>query len=125
MIGSGSAFLAASFNRIAVSRDWVSLKASKGISLVVSVLVSVGSFGEVIGVHLVPDAGEHTNVSTLSSISDYTELVATTCGVVTAIGSSVGGKGKIVAMASGTFDGIFTLISVIGGELVPSPFVTA
>ncbi|KAL8835441.1 MAG: hypothetical protein Q9170_003318 [Blastenia crenularia] len=113
MIGNGSAFLAASFNRIAIPRKWVSPKASKGVSLVVSVLVSVGSYGEVIGVHLVPDAGEHTNVSTLSSVSDYTELAGTTCGLVTAFGSFAGGQGKVVAMATGTFDGIFTLVSLI------------
>ncbi|KAL8823007.1 MAG: hypothetical protein Q9191_006270, partial [Dirinaria sp. TL-2023a] len=113
MIGSGSAFLAASFNRIAIPRGWVSAKSSKGVSLAVSVLVSVGSYGEVIGVHLVPESGEQTTTFTVSSISDYTELVATTCGVVTALGSFAGGQGKVVAMASGTFDGIFTVLSLI------------
>lgn len=122
MIGSGSAFTAASFNRWGITRK---SKASKGVSLAVSVLISVGTFGEVIGLHLVPDADENSNVSTLRNISDYVELLATTCGVVTSIGSFVGGEGLKVAVAAGTCDTIFTLISVVGGELVPSLFLTA
>ena len=139
MIGSGCAFLAASANRISFSmfknrkegeeeneeeKEEAAKKIKKmraGVSLAVSVFVSIGTFGEVIGLHLVPDADEHSNVSTLRNISDYVELMATTCGIVTSLGAFVGGEGLKVAVAAGTCDAILTTISVFGGELVPSP----
>ena len=145
MIGSGCAFLAAGANRISFSlfkkpkegeeeneeeKEEAAKDAAKkkkiraGVSLAVSVFVSVGTFGEVIGLHLVPDADEHSNVSTLRNISDYVELLATTCGIVTSLGAFVGGEGLKVAVAAGTCDAILTTISVFGGELVPSPFLT-
>ena len=143
MIGSGCAFLAASANRISFSmsknrkegeeeeneeeKEEAAKKLKKmraGVSLAVSVFVSIGSFGEVIGLHLVPDADEHSNVSTLRNISDYVELMATTCGIVTSLGAFVGGEGLKVAVAAGTCDSILTTISVFGGALVPSPFLT-
>ena len=94
----------------------------------VSFLSSVGSFGEIIGVHLVPEKGKNSTVSWLSSISDWSELLATVCGVVTAAGAWVDdpdGIGITVAVISGTTDVIATTVSLVGGELVPSPFLPA
>ena len=125
---SGCAFLAASANRIALSRKWWSPKASRGPALIVSVHVSVGSVGEIIGVHLWPEQSEQGTLSWLNSISDWSELLATICGVVTATGSYVDDPEKIgitVAAITGTIDVIATGISVLGGELVPSPFLPA
>ena len=84
---SACAFAAASANQIALSQDWWSSKASRGPALVVSFLVSVGSFGEIIGVHLWPEKSEHGTLPWLNSLSDWSELLATTCGVVTASGA--------------------------------------
>lgn len=93
----------------------------------VSILSSVGSVGEIIGVHLKPEK-IHGTLSWLSTISDISELFATLCGVVTSTGSYVDdkdGKAKVVAACTGVGDAMFTLTSVIGGVLVPSPFLTA
>ena len=94
--------------------------------MVVSFLSSVGSFGEIIGVHLVPEKGEHSTVSWLNSLSDWSELLATVCGVVTAAGAWVDdpdGVGITVALIAGTTDVLATTVSLVGGELVPSPFL--
>ena len=87
----------------------------------VSILVSVGSFGEIIGVHLWPEKSEQGTLSWLNSISDWSELLATTCGVVTAAGSYADdpdGIGKTVAVITGPTDVVATSISLFGGELV-------
>ena len=124
---SFGAFAVASGNLIALSRGWVSSVGSRGPALVVSILSSVGSFGEIIGVHLKPEK-IHGTLSWLSTISDYSELFATSCGVVTSTGSYVDdkdGKAKTVATFTAVGDVIWTTISVIGGELVPSHFLPA
>ena len=90
---------------------------SKGVSLAVSAFVSISSLSEIIGVHIIPDAGEDFSIS---SISDYTELTATTLGLGTALGAYIGGKGNIVAMATGASDLIFTVISLVLGESIPA-----
>lgn len=96
--------------------------------MIISVLVSVGSVGKIIGIHLWPERSEQGTLDWLNSISDWSELLATVCGVVTAAGAYVDDPQKIgitVAAITGTIDVIATGISVLSGELVPSPFLVA
>lgn len=114
LVGNGCACFLAGYDIISI-KDQRNLPATeKGISLAISVLVSVGSFGEIIGVHLVPDGGGQAG--SLGTTSDCIELGSTTFGLVTAFGAFAGGHGRIVAMAAGTFDGILTLLSLINGK---------
>ena len=96
--------------------------------MIVSILESVGSFGEIIGVHLWPEKSEHGTLPWLNSLSNWSELLATTCGVVTASGAYADDPEKIgmtVAAITGTIDVLATGVSMLGGELVPSPFLPA
>ena len=96
--------------------------------MVVAFLVSVGSFGEIIGVHLWPEKSEHGTLPWLNSLSNWSELLATTCGVVTASGAYADDPEKIgmtVAAITGTIDVLATGVGVLGGELVSSPFLPA
>ena len=60
----------------------------------------------------------------MSTIFDYSELFATSCGVVTSTGSYVDnkdGKARTIATFTALRNVIWTTISVIGGEFSPVP----